>query len=462
MTEIQRSLNLVEKVHNFVFEETDKLIMSKLSILQSQSSVQELLRNFVSSDTAEVFVLLANMQETTCKTINHIRVMIEEVELSTSAQHCKVFVLLLHFPPSQFFHHCYPTLFLKGWDHFYLDTVGHCPVKGVVDIRDWFFKCCFPAVKPSHSEPDSSGAGHNEPSSYEPSSYVPLPSEPVSGENSPGEPCHSIPMPSPGECAPSGLTSLDETISGVGDLGYNEYGYSDALVHALSLLLPQTVSMISSRVHFGYSMNASKQSEMLKALLERGLDEVLCNKFRVCWTPKALTECLERAATFSKQRESTLNITDTIQTQFKALFMDFCVYMLTLANNHFNLGSLYAEDPSSSVHKLFIDILRILPVPELHQLITNNTPSLLHPPLHCRFPFFMYVYELMEKQVELSIKAGKLQHDLLVDHNLQTSFSHAGSSVEKLMPMVLSNLKPLLKSEVRNIYYCPVHHAAVV
>lgn len=432
----------MESVRNLVLEETDKLIMRKLSSLQSQSSVQELLRTFVRSDTAEVFVLLANMQETTCKTINHVRVMFEEVELTPAAQHCKMFVLLLHFPPAQFFQHCYPTLFLKGWDHCYLDAIGYHPIKGMMDIRDWFFKCCFPAVKPSHSEHD-----HNE------SSFVP--SESSSGENSPSESGHSMPVPSgysPGDGASGEPSSPGEAISG--DLGYNDPTHYDTLVHVLSKLLPQTVSMISSRVNFGdsnynnCSTNASRQSEMLKTLFERGLGEVLCDKFRVYWTPKVMTECLERAARFSQQRESTLNLTDTVQTHFKALFINFCVYMLTLANNYFSLDSLHAEDSSSSVHRLFIDILRILPVPELHQLIANDSPSIFNPPVQCHFPFFMYVYKLMERQVKLSQKAGKSQHDLMVDDNLQTSFSHAGSSVEELMPMVLSNLKPLLESKV--------------
>ena len=432
MKEIQQSLNPVNKVRNLVFEDTDKLIMCKLSSLQSQSSVQELLRDFVSSETAEVCVLLADMQETTQKTINHIRVMIEEAELTTSAQHWKVFVLLLHFPPAQFFQHCYPTLFLKGWDHCYLDTVGHNPAKEVVDIRDWFFKCCFPAEpdpgpSPSHS-PESS---HNEPT--------------PSGEPILSESGVAVSEPTiPDEGAPGDQSSAIELRRGLSDPAY-----SDALVHALSQLLPQIMSLISSRVQFECSRN---QNEMLKTLLEQGLGKILCDKFQVYWTPKVMAECLERAATFSQKRESTLNITDTIQTQFRALFVDFCVYMLTQANSYFSLASFYAEDPSSSVRAFFTSILKIFPVPELNNLIANNPPSTPKLPMHCHFPFFTYIYELMEKEVELCRQSGKLQHDLRVDHNLQTSFLHAGSSVEELMPVVLSTLEPLLESKVRNIY----------
>ena len=58
----------------------------------------------------------------------------------------KLFVLLLHFPPSMFFDACYPSLFLRGWNHYYLDTIGHTPslTPGVVNIEEWFERCCFP------------------------------------------------------------------------------------------------------------------------------------------------------------------------------------------------------------------------------------------------------------------------------------------------------------------------------
>ena len=45
----------------------------------------------------------------------------------------KLFVLLLHFPPTMFYEPCYPALFLYGWDHYYLDTISQSPGVGVTD-----------------------------------------------------------------------------------------------------------------------------------------------------------------------------------------------------------------------------------------------------------------------------------------------------------------------------------------
>lgn len=383
-------------VANLVFGETDKVILCKLSSLLSQSSVEELLVDFASSDAEEVCVLLANMQETTPKTINHIRVMIEEAELKIPAQHCKVFVLLLHFPPAQFFQHCYPSLFLKGWDHCYLDALAHSTVEGVVNVRDWFFKCCFPTEESRHGAPDT-------------------------------------------------------------------------LLKTLKELLPQAMSIISARVFFGNkkdnsfnsTMDVTQRSKVLKILLvDRGVGEVLCEKFRAYWKPKVMGEYLEKAATFSKMRESSLNITDAIQTQFKALFMDFCVYMLARANENFNLDTVYAEDTdspiqyaedsSNPIQKLFLEIFMIFPVPKLHQLnlLSNNLPS-LQPPIQCfHFPFFTCVCEEMEKQVELSGEAANLRLDLLADRTcLMDSFSpnNPATKLQALTEAVLADLQPKLQ-----------------
>ena len=71
--------------------------------------------------------------------------MIEETETQAMPIHHKLFVLLLHFPPAMFFDNCYPSLFLQGWSHYYLDSIGDCPTinPGTINIEEWFQRCCF-------------------------------------------------------------------------------------------------------------------------------------------------------------------------------------------------------------------------------------------------------------------------------------------------------------------------------
>ena len=351
----------VASARDLVFQDTDKLMVQKLSSLLSQSSVQEMLRDYVCSETAEVLLLVANMQDTSIKTINHIRIMIEEAELQAPQrqnQPPKLFVLLLHFPPALFFKHCYPALFLKGWDHTYLDTVTHSSAGGVVDIQDWFQRCCFPAA-------------------------------------------------------------LREEGSGIS-------AEPDPLVIAAKHLLPQAIPVLSAQMYFGSkkdksfnsSMNATQRGKALERLLDYcGMGDVLCKKFCSYWKPKIMLEYLERAATFSKQRESTLNITDSIQTQFKALFLDFCVYMLTRANESYNLDVVYAEDKSSPVRTLFLDIFKQFPIPKLSQLgvLSTSLPTPKPDSRQSHFPFFSYVCDLMEKHVESSSEVANQKLDVLTE-----------------------------------------------
>jgi len=299
----------------------------------------------------QVCLLVVNMQETSHQVVNHLRIMIEEAEL-LSTQLAKLFVMLLHFPPAQFFDHCYPSLFLKGWDHCYLDTVAHSAVQGVVDIQDWFCQCCC-------------------------SKKASLPPE----ENS--------------------------------------------LLQALKGILPEAIPILSSRVLFGSSqdgsfnrpMNASQRNKALGELLfKKGVGKMLCQRFQSYWKPVVMTKYLKRAALFTKDCESTLNITDTIQTMFKSLFLDFLVYMLSQINEGFNLDVLFNSDSKDSdssitlaVQELFLDIAQVLPLPKLSQLQFLSTnlqaPTTDHSP---RFPFIKVVCEAMDRIVEQSYEDAQV------------------------------------------------------
>jgi len=260
-----------------------------------------------------------------------------------STREAKLFVMLLHFSPAQFFNPCYPSLFLKGWDHCYLDTVAHSALRGVVDICNWFWLCCFP-------KEDS------------------LPSK------------------------------------------------SDSLVLALEDMLGDAIPVLSSRVFFGSSqgrsfnrsMNGSERSKALRELLfKKGVGRVLCERFRSYWKPTVMTKYLNRAAKFTKDYESTLNITDSVQTMFKSSFFDFLVCTLSQINEGLNIDVLFDTDCTNAVQKLFLDILRVVPLPKLSRLQFLSTslsvPTQDHSP---RFPFFKVVCETMEDIVKHSHKVA--------------------------------------------------------
>ena len=354
-----------EVLKEIVFVETDKLVAYKISSILSQSTIQDLIRSFLDSGTAEVCLLVIDMQKITKEVVNHIRIMIEEAETLSDKQTTKVFVVLLHFSPSQMFKPCYPALFLSGWDHCYLDTIAHSTVKGMVDIRDWFWQCCFPQQ------------------SYR----------------------------------------LEE----------------DTLLQALTGILPQAIPVLVSRVVFGSrqhglfncSMTGLQRTEAVNEVLFKKRQDnvtvgrILCEKFRAYWKPSVMTEQLEKAATFSRNRESTLNITETIQTNFKNVFVDFLVYMISRINENYYLDILF--DCSEDVQNVFLEILRIFPVPKFSQitLLSNNIPQPKPQSYVPKFPFFDVIFEIMEKIVEQSREEANIKLDILNEIPPQScSISH--------------------------------------
>ena len=112
----------------------------------SEDVIKKKLGSFCNDSPCSIFLATANMHDITIKMINHFRIMIEEKEREFKTID-KLFVLLLHFTPSQFFNPCYPALFIQGWDHFYLDSLS-CEASNIesacVDIKQCFRHCLFP------------------------------------------------------------------------------------------------------------------------------------------------------------------------------------------------------------------------------------------------------------------------------------------------------------------------------
>ena len=334
------------------------LTICKVSLGHSQDKLEKILFLFANSNH-EVLLLIANMQELTPKMVNHLRIMIEEAE-SKMGNKNKLFVLLLHFPPVMFFNSCYPSLFLQGWSHHYLDTIA-CGtltregVKSIVDIKRCFYHCCFSdsLVDPEDEE--------------------------------------------------------------------------DRMLKAVHELLPEAIPIIASRVAFTYesngttvALNASQRTELLQKLFSESerfnvdegprdnIAQVLTVKFCKYWTPQLMVQQIHQVARSMYAQDSTLNITDSIQSIVRSAFFDFLVYMFTRMNKEHNID-ISGKDgsPEVCVDQLFLDLLREIKVPELAQLkilsatlnpqqIQRKGKSIL------KFPFFNYVCEILDKMVDES------------------------------------------------------------
>ena len=139
-TGLSKSLFDLQKL---VFEDTSSLMVIKVSSGTSSGFVKDSINKFVTYNGYRVMLIVVNMQECTQQIVNHLRIMIEEIENRVPNDDIpKLFVVLLHFPPEMFFQHCYPSYFLSGWEYFYLDSIAPIEQKGIVDLEEWFRHCC--------------------------------------------------------------------------------------------------------------------------------------------------------------------------------------------------------------------------------------------------------------------------------------------------------------------------------
>ena len=369
--------------------------MCKLSSIPSQSQLLEKLHSFIHSETAEVLLLLVNMQEIRREVVNHIRIMIEEEEalLLKGDRKQKLFILLLHFPPSKFVNACYPSLFLRGWDHCYLDTIAHGSTTGVIDIRRWFWDCYFPPKTPLSPEVD-----------------------------------------------PLILTLKKNIIS-----------------EAIPILASRVFFGLVHGECFNTSMSGSKRTKILRALLfEKGVGDVLCVKFRSYWKPNVMSEYLEKAVAFTKSRYSTLNITDTVHTTFKGLFFDFLVYMIYLINEDCNIDVLFQPSCTPEIQSLFLEIVSIFKIPKLSELKTLSAYLQLGKGVRYlpQFPFFKRVSMEMEKLVEVSRKevitrtsifAGVLETNEIDQSIMFRGLTDKMSLMQQLKGIVIEKLKAIIE-----------------
>ena len=322
---------------------------------------------------SHLLLLIANMQEVSKKMINHLRIMIEEAENKITNQN-KVFVLLLHFPPVMFFKPCYHSLFLMGWGHYYLDTIARGTltregVKSIVDVKEWFYHCCFPQ--------------------------------------------------SPGNSIDSQMTI------------------------ALEQLLPEAIPIIASRVALTCRdgrkvMDASERTALLQRLLigtlhgdaesegEMSLGKVLCVIYRKYWTPQLMKRQIKQVSSFMYERESTLNITDSIQSVVRSTFFDFLVYMFSSLNER-NDVHILVEEPQCCppVQQLFLDLLTARRAPKLAQIkvlmaANRHQVRLEYFP---RFPFFKQVCDILDKAIDESRETVNQKSNILDTATPQTETS---------------------------------------
>ena len=339
---------------SIVYEDLRVLKVYKVTPDTLEREIERQVQMFMESTDHTIFLIIANMQEVTLKIINHLRILVEQKENESSKDE-KLIVFLLQ--GQQIFTHCYPALFLSGWDHFYLDSlttdISLCglpkPLQNIVDIRQ-----CFHVAL---GIPNSNCS-------------VILRLEPLLIE--------AIPV-------------ISSRVI-VGDFPNMVYNKPMSIIDRQNLL---------KEVLLKDNPHQEEQS------LCTALGEALCFLFTQYWDNLTVKKFLQASAHFTFCHQSTLSITSYIQTRIKALFFEFVVYMLWKINKDCNLDcylDCYYVLNNSAMEALFGNIIKNL---------FFIVPSLLSLPHVCRalpppknkgyhFPFFHMVYCYLEEMLDCS------------------------------------------------------------
>lgn len=405
----RRYLDAVKLIHS----NPNEILIHKLSKLQTQVSVQEILKEFAQSKTAsvstesvnldkeceqpgiqayatdetvtvhckKVLMFIADMQETSKCVINHLRILIEQSE-NTHLQN-KLYVVLLHFPPSMLSKPCYPALFLHGWNHLYLDAIGR-PIGRSVHVKDWLDHCCFENSKLPRNAKDA---------------------------------LHQL---------------LDRELK--------QPNSTAALLSSSVATAPESHSSSLSS-----ASSLSDKIDILTKLLE---DETAACKMRdiflTYWDAEMITDYLDKASYSIYKRESSLSMSDALVSDFHSKFLDFLGYIVTFMNAHYALDQIVDPLTPAEVSHLAKALLPYVgPYPALSQLRQPFTPTTEFKQIHpfC-FPFFMHICNHMEQIVKECRNKARLQ----VERSHNTNFEeHLWGYLTELMNERLENNKEVCR-----------------
>ena len=133
-----------KKLKDFFEMESDLFYTYIITKATSQEKLNSFLRRFFSCNSSHVLLLSADMNKLSKDTINHTRLLIEEAERMQSLKATKIIFLILHFPTNMFYSHCYPSIFLRGWRHIYMDMIGQTETTST-DVEEWLRICLLPS-----------------------------------------------------------------------------------------------------------------------------------------------------------------------------------------------------------------------------------------------------------------------------------------------------------------------------
>ena len=334
-------------------DDPSKVLICKFAQSITQNHFEKLIKDFLSNPQKEVFLFVISMHSAhkdMKKILNHVRIIIENEEMPSKS---KLFIILVHFPPVMFFNACYPTLFLNGWDHYYLDSI--VPISSIapsnslvelssINIQEWSLQFC-------HLSKDSNS---------------------------------------------DNLNSLIIMLNHLLD-------------HSIPMIVSQILVANKRGTVFNASIDGYDRSDLVHQLLhDHNIGNILIKKFSQYWNPKAMNAYIRKAAIQSYTHNSRLNLSDSMHYWVRSFFFDFLIYMLSWMNINCALEIFFSgnltETESRLLKHAFLHYLEDVPLPSFSELELRNLKNhkmKSNTVYSCAMPFsndiFYYVEDVTDK-----------------------------------------------------------------
>ena len=359
-----------EELRDFLcFKESRTFHTYVITHASSQESLLATLKCFfehtaVNSPT-EVLLLVANMNEVLKSTINHARILIEEIELSYQKLHTnKLVFLLLHFPPNMFYNHCYPTLFLNGWQHIFLDEIGKIKDAHYLNIEKWLNISLLEENK----------------------------------------------------------TSYQHVLS---EIFVNDFVWNKLLFESIVLSSGNVTMKQLKDFPLEDTDNEQILLQWLLFVKKEEIQLVIKQRFYTYWQQEAMHELTYQIACYALTYHSSCTLSQTVQETIKSSFKEMVLYFICIINHHFVIHTLKRYDSNPELRRQLIclvvcKVLSVLTIPDSPQQLQVEVALLTQQSRRDavkdisspKFPFFNLIFDAMESIVNQAFKEFSWSMDI--------------------------------------------------
>jgi hypothetical protein len=367
---VLNDISAVERLRDLAHEIVDELIVEHLSVLKSEAMLTSAIESWTKNSRKRILLLLVDMSSPSAsERTNYARMCVEQHVRETEG---KSFILVLHYPPSSTQNQsCYPSLFLGGWEHYFLDGVG--------------------------SQGQSSGIEHL----IEAACRGDRADDPRQLERTTLRICNTV------------QTLLPRVIPHVAS---QKLFYSHQGKHGQASFVDRTSLL---------------QSVMNSTVGGTHIASILCMKFARMWANHALLFCMRRATEGLVRGTTQLSLTMSIESVLVETFDTFLTAEVMEMNQWRNLDVLLDTDPGESIRELYGLILRDLPTIPFEELVLQKTKSraIQVSPLtdprnesaDVHFPFFRLISSFIDECIE---KVEQLLEQERADSSMISQVGH--------------------------------------